>query len=123
MAAGERARAQEGGEGGSAAQGGREDTARRLREHGDELRREGAAMAASARGAAEELSRFTRGELERSPYFTLAATFALGFVLGGGIPPRLLAAVTALGARAAVASLMREVASGAKTGFAESGDS
>lgn len=123
MAAGERARAQEGGNGGSAGRGGRDDATRRLREHGDELRREGAAMAASARGAAEELSRFTRGELERSPYLTLGATFALGFVLGGGVPPRLLVAVTALGARAAMASLMREVASGAKTGFATSGDS
>ncbi len=123
MAAGGRARKREAGDGGSAGQGSPESAARRLREHGDELRRGGAAMATSARGAAEELSRLTRAELERSPYLTVGATFALGFVLGGGVPPRLLVAVTALGARAAMASLMREVASGAKAGFAASGSS
>jgi ElaB/YqjD/DUF883 family membrane-anchored ribosome-binding protein len=47
--------------------------------------------------------------LRRAPYTTLAAAAAAGFVLGGGVTPRILLAAFWLGGRTAVAGVAKEL--------------
>jgi hypothetical protein len=56
----------------------------------------------------EDLRLASRLQLEKSPYMTLAATFAAGWVLGGGISPRLLRMLFGVGSRFAATMLLRQ---------------
>ena len=47
-------------------------------------------------------------QLERSPYLTLGGAFALGWILGGGISPRLLSLGLSLGGRYAASMFAKQ---------------
>ena len=60
----------------------------------------------------EDLRLACRLQLERSPYLTLGGTFAAGWILGGGISPRILAMVFRIGGRFAATMLLRQALEG-----------
>ena len=62
------------------------DARERLLRRGREMRDEGVALADAVRGAAQDLVELSRTQLERNLYLTLGSAFALGYVLGGGLP-------------------------------------
>jgi len=84
------------------------DSRQRLFRHAREMRDEGDALARATRAATGELAALSREQLERSPYGALGVAFAAGYVLGGGLPARLIAVVAGVGGRAAATMLARE---------------
>ena len=87
-----------------------EDAVRELRAQGDEAIQLGREFGRATKDTARDLSLASRLQLERSPYLTLAATFGVGYVLGGGIPLRLLTFAAAFGGRVAASMALRELA-------------
>lgn len=87
-----------------------EDAVRELRAQGDEAIQLGREFGRATKDTARDLSLATRLQLERSPYLTLGATFGVGYVLGGGIPLRLLMLAAAFGGRMAASMALRELA-------------
>ncbi len=83
---------------------------RELRAQGDEAIQLGREFGRATKDTARDLSLASRLQLERSPYLTLAATFGVGYVLGGGIPLRLVTFAAALGGRVAASMALRELA-------------
>jgi hypothetical protein len=56
----------------------------------------------------EDLRLAAQLQLERSPYLTLGGAFALGWILGGGISPRLLALGLSMGGRYAAGVVAKQ---------------
>ena len=98
----------------------------RLRARGREVRQEGRAFADATQGFVAEASELAREQLEERPYWVLGAAFAVGWILGGGVPPRAAKMAGDVAARAAtsvLASRLAEaVASPSASGPAGEGD-
>lgn len=54
----------------------------------------------------QEVARYLRDEAQRSPYRALAVALAAGYVLGGGLTPRLVKALMLMGGRALAGNLV-----------------
>lgn len=81
-----------------------------LRERAREIRHEGEALARSSRRAFEDIDALARDQMERRPYAALGAIFAAGYILGGGLPPRLMGFAFGIGARVAAMTLAGQLA-------------
>ena len=68
-------------------------------------------LANAARATFEDVALASRLQLERNPYLTLASFFALGYVLGGGVPVRAVRFALGMGVRMGATMAMRELAS------------
>jgi ElaB/YqjD/DUF883 family membrane-anchored ribosome-binding protein len=75
---------------------------RSIEKDSDTFRGKVASVISTAEAAAAE-------NLQRAPYTTLGAAAAVGYVLGGGITPRILLAAFWLGGRTAVSALAQEL--------------
>jgi hypothetical protein len=96
------------------------DPRERLLRRGREMRDEGVALADAVRGAANDLVELSRAQLERNLYVTLGSAFALGYVLGGGLPLRLVTTAGRMGVMAALdAALKQRLTTPAGNGGAE----
>ncbi len=85
------------------------DGTRALGDRGPRLGEDAGRLADDLGLLAAEARRFLAHRLERSPYGTLAAAAGTGYVLGGGVPPWLVRAGLAVGARAVTSVIFREV--------------
>jgi len=79
----------------------------RLREHARAVQREGQALAGSARDAVNDVRALAQEQLEARPYGVLALAFGAGWLLGGGLPLRMVVFVGGIGARLAAQELLR----------------
>lgn len=84
----------------------------RLRRRSRELREEREALARTARGTRDDLERIARARLRERPYLTLGTAFAVGYVLGGGLPVGLAMAAAGMGVRLVAFGLLREAVEG-----------
>jgi hypothetical protein len=91
---------------------GTQGNAERLREHARAAQREGQALAGSTREAVNALSGLAQEQVEARPYGILAAAFGAGYLLGGGLPLRVLVFVGGVGMRMAMDELMRALRTG-----------
>jgi len=82
-------------------------SAERLREHARAAQREGQALAGSAREAVNDVRALAQEQLEARPYGVLALAFGAGWLLGGGLPLRMVVFVGGIGARLAAQELLR----------------
>lgn len=82
----------------------------RLRDQGREMVEEAGAFADAAGGAAGEARELAREQLTTRPYWVLGAAFAVGWVLGGGVPPRAARMAADVATRAATHALASRVA-------------
>jgi hypothetical protein len=73
-------------------------------------------LATAARATFDDVALASRLQLERNPYLTLASFFALGYVLGGGVPVRAVRFALGMGVRMGATMAMRELASRAYPG-------
>lgn len=90
-----------------------EDTSRRtLRAHRREIRNASRELARSTRSTLDDVTLAWRLQVERNPYLSLGAVFAVGYVLGGGVPLRLVRFAAGTGARMAASMVLREMLSG-----------
>jgi hypothetical protein len=60
----------------------------------------------------DDLTLAWRLQVERNPYLSLGAVFAAGYVLGGGVPVRLVRFALTTGARMAATLAVREALAG-----------
>ena len=79
----------------------------RQREHARAVQREGQALAGSARDAVNDVRALAQEQLEARPYGVLALAFGAGWLLGGGLPLRMVVFVGGIGARLAAQELLR----------------
>lgn len=82
----------------------------RLRARGREVRQEGRAFADATQGLVSEASDLAREQLEERPYWVLGAAFAVGWILGGGVPPRAVRMAGDVATRATVSVLASRLA-------------
>jgi hypothetical protein len=85
---------------------------RPLRAHRREIGAAGRELARSTRSTLDDVTLAWRLQAERSPYLSLGAAFAAGYVLGGGVPLRLVRFAAGTGARMAATMALREVFGG-----------
>jgi ElaB/YqjD/DUF883 family membrane-anchored ribosome-binding protein len=83
---------------------------RSLGEHGREIQHDVQALAAAVQDAADDLQRYVTTQMEHRPYTTLGVAAGVGFVLGGGLRPRLAAVLLGTATRVAMAVAARELA-------------
>jgi hypothetical protein len=89
------------------------ETSRRpLRAHRREIGAAGRELARSTRSTLDDITLAWRLQAERSPYLSLGAAFAAGYVLGGGVPLRLVRFAVGTGARMAATMALREALGG-----------
>ncbi len=88
----------------------------RLLTHQRELREAARQLARAARATVEDVALVSRLQLERNPYVTIGSFFALGYVLGGGVPVRAVRFALGMGIRMGATVAMRELASRAYSG-------
>lgn len=81
----------------------------RLRDHAREMQTSLTGLQSAAHEIVEELSAAAREQLEVRPYATLGAFFALGWILGGGLTPRILRRLGSFGGRMAVSMAVQRV--------------
>jgi hypothetical protein len=74
------------------------------------MREEGEAFARAGRAAYRDVDTLARDQLDRRPYLTLGALAAAGYVLGGGLPPRIMAFAFGVGTRLAANALAGQIA-------------
>jgi hypothetical protein len=91
----------------------------RLREHARAVQREGQALAGSAREAVNDVRALAQEQLQARPYGVLGLAFAAGWLLGGGLPLRMVVFVGGVGARLAAQELLRTLRSSEAHGAAE----
>lgn len=84
----------------------------RLQQKGQRVRREVSGLTAEVEGALGDFERVVRDQLTRRPYATLGAASGLGYVLGGGVPVRLVRMLLGLGGRLAVVMLAQRLRDG-----------
>lgn len=85
------------------------EVVRDLREQSQEAIRLGRQFGRATGDTVDDLALASRLQLERRPYVTLGATFGLGYVLGGGVPLRLLTLGVAFGGRIAASMALRQL--------------
>lgn len=81
----------------------------RLSEHGKQLKKSLGEATDATRAASHELAEASRSQLRSSPYLTLGMAFGLGWILGGGIPPRAFTFAAGLGSRVALSMLLKDL--------------
>jgi hypothetical protein len=86
--------------------------AERLRQRARDVQRESQALAGSAREALDALRGIAREQLEARPYGILGLAFGAGWLLGGGLPLRVVVFVGGVGARLAAQELLRTLRTG-----------
>jgi hypothetical protein len=89
-----------------------EGSRRTLRAHRAEIRDASRELARSTRSTLSDIVLAWRLQAERNPYLSLGAAFAAGYVLGGGVPVRLVRFAVGTGARMAATMALREVLAG-----------
>lgn len=82
----------------------------RLRARGREVRDEGRALADATEGLAHEVQALAREQMHQRPYWMLGAAFAVGWVLGGGVPPTAVRVAGEAATRAATHTLATRLA-------------
>src|SRR5262245_13334072 len=85
---------------------------RPLRAHRREIGDASRELARSTRATLDDITLAWRLQAERSPYLSLGGAFAAGYVLGGGVPLRLVRFALMTGARMAATMAVREVIGG-----------
>lgn len=70
-------------------------------DHGREIQHDVQALVAAVQDAVDDLERYVTEQVERQPYLTLGVAAGVGFVLGGGLRPRLTAQVLKTATRVA----------------------
>ena len=83
---------------------------RSLGNHGREIQHDVQALVAAVQDAADDLQRYLTTQVEQRPYTTLGVAAAVGYVLGGGLRPRLTVALLGTATRLGVALATRELA-------------
>ncbi len=89
-------------------------------DHGREIQHDAQALAAAVQNAADDLQRYVTEQVGRQPYLTLGVAAGVGFVLGGGLRPRLTALVLRTATRVALGLAVRELAARLSPGAAAS---
>jgi len=79
----------------------------RLQRRGRRVRQDARALTSSVEQAVDEIESFLGTQMERRPYVTLATASAVGYVRGGGIPPRLTGLIIDMGTRVAIAFMVQ----------------
>jgi len=82
---------------------------RSLGDHGRQIHHDADALAVSARDATDGVQRYVTAQVEQRPLTTLGVAAGVGYVLGGGLSPRLTALLIAAAARVATAYAVREL--------------
>jgi hypothetical protein len=89
------------------------ETSRRpLQAHRREIGAAGQELVRSTRSTLDDITLAWRLQAERNPYLSLGAAFAAGYVLGGGVPLRLVRFAVGTGARMAATMALREALGG-----------
>ncbi len=83
--------------------------ARPLRQRLNQRVREAQEFGSTVEEAIDEVGGFLRDQAQCRPYTALAGAAAVGYVLGGGLPTRVIGLVAALGGRLAVEMFLREL--------------
>lgn len=83
---------------------------RSLADHGRQIHHDVHALAAAVQDAADDVERYVTEQVEQRPYTTLGVAAGVGFVLGGGLRPRLAAVLFGTATRLAMAVAARELA-------------
>jgi DNA-binding NtrC family response regulator len=78
--------------------------------HQRELRDASKQLGRATRATVDDVALAARLQLERSPYLTLGSIFAAGYVLGGGVPVRVVRFALAMGMRMGASMAFRELA-------------
>jgi hypothetical protein len=82
---------------------------RTLGDHGREIYDDAQALAAAVQSATDGVQCYLAEQVERRPYRTLGMAAGIGYVLGGGLRPRLTAVLLAAATRLATALAAREL--------------
>jgi hypothetical protein len=90
-----------------------EEPVRSLRTHRREMRDATSQLSRSTRATLDDISLAWKLQAEKNPYLSLAAVFAAGYVLGGGVPVAAVRLALGVGARMALSMAMRELVAGA----------
>jgi hypothetical protein len=77
--------------------------------------REARELGSTIEDAIDEIGEFLRVQTQVRPYVSLGGAAAVGYVLGGGIPTRVIGMLAALGSRFAVEMFLRELVGGRGT--------
>ena len=85
----------------------REDGGARLRQHGEEIRRDGEALAQHVGAMIGDLEEEWGERAVERPYAVIGGCFALGYVLGGGLPAGFVRFAAGMASRMVFASLAR----------------
>ena len=93
---------------------------RSLSDHGRQIHHDAHALAAAVQDAADDLERYLTEQVEQRPYITLGVAAGVGYVLGGGLRPRLTALLVGAATRLAMALAARELAARVSPGAAPS---
>ena len=83
--------------------------ARSLGDQCRQIRHDAHALARAVQGATDDLERYITERVEERPYATLGAAAGVGYVLGGGLRPRLTAMLFGAATRLAMALAAREL--------------
>ena len=83
---------------------------RSLGDHGRQIHHDLHALAAAVQDAADDVERYVTAQLDQRPYRTLGVAAGVGFVLGGGLRPRVAAMLFGTATRLAMALAARELA-------------
>jgi len=75
-----------------------------------DLQADAEAVVTSVQVAARDAETFVRTQTTQRPYVSLGVAAGVGFVLGGGLSPKLTATLLGLGGRILVNAVLREVA-------------
>ena len=87
---------------------------RSLLSHQRELREASTQLGRATRATVEDVALVARLQLQRNPYLTLGSVFAAGYVLGGGVPVRVVRFALGMGMRMAGTIALRELADRAR---------
>ena len=82
-------------------------TAGRFLEHGRQVHRDARSLGDSVEGMLSDAQALVLGGLDRSPYTTLGAAAAFGFVVGGGLSGRLLPSIALASGRAIASAALQ----------------
>ena len=83
--------------------------ARSLGDQCRQIRHDAHALAHAVQGATDDLERYITAGVEERPYATLGAAAGVGYILGGGLRPRLTAMLLGAATRLAMALAAREL--------------
>lgn len=74
--------------------------------HGKEVRDHARALTTSVQSTFDDVDRYVNRQMRKRPYTAIGVAAGVGFVLGGGLAPRLLSTMVSIGTRMAVDMLL-----------------